>query len=62
MFEVSSIENIGRVAELADAQDLKSWVPIGTYGFDSRLGYFVARLTARRKKCRQAQILGAQRK
>ena len=31
---------LGRVAELADAQDLKSCVPLGTYGFEPRPGYF----------------------
>ena len=30
---------IGRVAELADASDLKSEVPKGTWGFESPLGY-----------------------
>jgi hypothetical protein len=28
------------VAEQVDAQDLKSCLPKGGYGFDSRLGYF----------------------
>ena len=28
------------MAELADAQDLKSCVPLGTCGFESRSGYF----------------------
>jgi hypothetical protein len=27
------------MAELADAQDLKSCVPLGTYGFESRFGH-----------------------
>lgn len=31
----------GRVAELADARDLKSRVPNGACGFESRLGYFI---------------------
>lgn len=26
---------------MADAQDLKSCVPLGAYGFESRPGYFV---------------------
>ena len=30
---------IGRMAELADAQDLKSCGPNGPYGFDPRSGY-----------------------
>jgi hypothetical protein len=29
----------GRVAELADAQDLKSCDPLGSYGFEPRPGY-----------------------
>jgi hypothetical protein len=29
------------VAELVDAQDLKSCLPKGEYGFDSRLGHLV---------------------
>ena len=30
------------VAEQVDAQDLKSCLPKGGYGFDSRLGYFLS--------------------
>ena len=33
----------GRVAKLADARDLKSRVPIGACGFESRLGYLWVR-------------------
>ena len=31
------------VAELVDAQDLKSCLPKGEYGFDSRLGHIKTR-------------------
>ena len=33
------------MAELADARDLKSRVPLGTYGFESRFGHAAPELT-----------------
>ena len=39
MRESPSFSGFGRVAELADAQDLKSCVPLGTCGFEPRPGY-----------------------
>ncbi len=35
--------SLGRVAESADARDLKSLVPLGTCGFKSRLGHCFSR-------------------
>ena len=37
--ESSTFDTAGRMAELADARDLKSRVPLGTCGFDPRFGH-----------------------
>src|SRR5713101_10069939 len=42
---------LGRVAKVADAQDLKSWVPKGACGFESRLGYCTKFTISQRVAC-----------
>jgi hypothetical protein len=36
---IGVLRSTGRVAESADARDLKSRVPLGTCGFEPRLGH-----------------------